>query len=654
MPPGAERGMAKAFYYLHRMKNLFFLLCACCIVAPSLAQYDVSKINKKAIDAYNYGIELAQGSRYGDAINFLKQAIDRDPAYIDAYLSLAGVYGQMKNYEQSTGWYEKAFPLDTSYTAEYRLPYSINLAGLGQFDKALQAINGLLAHSPLAENTRKAAEYRRRSFQFAVDFAKAHAQDNYVFAPQNLGDGVNSSESEYFPTLPIDGSQLVFTRRLNNFNEDFFGSLRNGNGWTKAVKLRGGINTPQNEGAQNISQDGNWLVFTGCNRPEGYGSCDLYISYLTNSGWSEALNLGGKINTDQWESQPCLSPDKRDLYFASRRPGGLGGSDIYVVHLLPSGKWTEPENLGPGINTAGDESSPFIHADNQTLYFTSTGLQGYGDEDIFLTRKNAEGKWSTPENLGYPINTISHEGTIFIAADGKTAYYASDRSDSRGGLDIYSFELRPDIRPNRTLWIRGKVFDQKTNAGLPSLVELIDLSTKQTLSKVQTDEMGNYLITLPVGKDYAFNVNRRGYLFYSDNYSLKEKAPDSTYEKNIPLQPIEVNAAIVLRNIFFDVNKFELKPESQVELDRIVQLLKDNPTLRIQLEGHTDNAGNAGDNLKLSENRARAVVNYLIGKGIASTRLLAKGFGATRPVADNKNEEGRAKNRRTELKVIAR
>ena len=638
----------------HTPYVLLFALFSFSISFKAFAQYDASKVNKKAVAIYNEALENAQSDNYARAIILLKQAIDKDPNYIEAYLSLAGVYGQIKDHQQSANYYEKAFAIDSNYASDFRLPYSINLAGLGQFDKALNVINSLLARTNLPENTRKAAGYRQKTYQFAVDFAKAHANDNYVFAPQNVGDGINTAESEYFPSLTIDGTEMIFTRRVNNNNEDFFGSIKNGNVWGKAFRLSGNINTPQNEGAQNISQDGKWLVFTGCNRQDGYGSCDLYISYMTENGWSEALNLGGKINTENWESQPCLSPDKRDLYFVSRRPGGYGGSDIYVSHLQPNGKWGEPENLGPQINTSGDEWSPFIHADNQTLYFTSNGLPGYGDEDLFMVRKGDDGKWGTPQNLGYPINTINTEGTIFIEANGKTAYYSSDRSDSKGGIDIYSFEMRPDIRPFKTLWVKGKVYDQKTTNGLPSAVELIDLSTKRTISRVQTDEQGTYLITLPVGKDYAFNVNRQGYLFYSDNYSLKDKSPDSIYEKNIPLQPIEVNASVVLRNIFFDFNKYELKPESQVELDRVVQLLHDNPTVKIQIEGHTDNIGNAADNQKLSENRAKAVVNYLISKGIPATRLSAKGYGATQPVADNATEEGRAQNRRTGLKVVGK
>jgi tetratricopeptide (TPR) repeat protein len=334
------------------MKNrilICFTLLAFCFSFSASAQYDVSKVNKKAIDAYNKGLEKAQDGKYDEAIESLQEAIRKDARYIDAYLSLAGVYGQMKNYQESISSYEKAFALDSNYTATYHLPYAINLAGLGRFEEALKAITSLLDNPNISDNTRKAAEYRKKSFQFAVDFANVHANDAYVFAPKNLGDGVNTTESEYFPTLPIEGKQLIFTRRLNNFNEDFFGSVNKGDSWEKAFHLQGGINTPQNEGAQNISQDGNWLVFTGCNRRDGYGSCDLYISYLTDNGWSEASNLGDQINTEDWESQPCLSPDKRDLYFASRRPGGYGGSDIYVSHRQSNGRWSKPENLGPEI-----------------------------------------------------------------------------------------------------------------------------------------------------------------------------------------------------------------------------------------------------------------------------------------------------------------
>ena len=638
-------------------KYLYILLLAFCQFSIAKVSYgqvsNTAKINPKAVKLYNEGLEKATDNRFEDAINYFLQAIYLDSNYVDAYLSLAGVYGQTKRAALSVEYYEKALRKDSAATKVYKLPYAINLAGMGNFKKALSVVDEYLANPKLGDASRKAGEYRKRNFEFALATEQKNAGRSYQFSPKNAGDKINSAESEYLPCLTIDGKEFFFTRRLRGYNEDFFSAKWNGTDWVQAAPLGGNVNTNNNEGAQMISQDGEWLVFTACNREDGWGSCDIYISFLTQNGWSEGINLGGKVNTDQWESQPCLSPDKRDLFFASRRHGGYGGSDIYVSHLSANGEWSAPENLGPQINTKGDESCPFIHADNQTLFFTSNALQGYGEDDLFFARKGPKGDWSVPENLGYPINTIYKEGTLFIAADAKTAYYASDRTDSKGGLDIYSFELPENIRPNKTLWVKGKVFDKKTTKGLPSAVELIDLNTKQLISQVQTDERGNYLITLPIGKDYAFNVNRKGYLFYSDNFFLSNRSPDSTYEKDIPLQPIEANASVVLKNVFFDVNKYDLKPESEAELDKLVQLMNDNPAVKIQIGGHTDNVGKPADNLTLSNNRAKAVVTYLVSKNISPQRLVAKGFGETQPIDDNKTDEGRGRNRRTEMKVIA-
>jgi outer membrane protein OmpA-like peptidoglycan-associated protein/tetratricopeptide (TPR) repeat protein len=617
------------------------------------AQYNPDKVNKKAAQLYSKALELAQGDDFKGGIQALQEAVRIDKSFEDAFLSMAGMYGELKDYQNAIENYEKARAIDSSYFMDYNLPYSINLAGKGEFAKALEAANRFLTVSDLNEKSRKAGEYRAKCYQFALDYSASHPATGYKFEPYNLGDSINSAVSEYYPTVTIDGNKLIYTRRVNNFNEDFYESDKVNGVWKKSISLPGNINTNQNEGAQNISQDGQWLIFTGCNFPDGHGSCDLYISYLTADGWSTPENLGDSINTESWESAPSLSPDKRDLYFASRQPDGYGGSDIYVSHRLLNGRWSSPENLGPTVNTIGDEGTPFIHADNQSLYFTSNGHPGYGGDDLFLSRKGPDGNWSKPENLGYPINTIENEGSLVIAADGKTAYYASDRADSRGGLDLYSFEMREDIRPAQTLWVRGRVFDRKTNKGLPSSVILTDLSNGSVISNLQTDETGNYLITLPKGKDYAFDVNRRGYLFYSENFSLSKDQGDTTYHIDIPLQPIEANAAIVLKNIFFDPNQYEIKPESGTELNAVVQLMKENPGLHIQINGHTDNSGKAADNKTLSENRAKAVTNYLISKGVAQGRLTSKGFGETQPVADNASPEGRAKNRRTELSVVS-
>ncbi|HMP95180.1 MAG TPA: OmpA family protein, partial [Phnomibacter sp.] len=328
------------------------------------------------------------------------------------------------------------------------------------------------------------------------------------------------------------------------------------------------------------------------------------------------------------------------------------GKDLYVSHRRPNGTWGPAENMGENFNTAADDLAPFIHADNQTLYFTSGGHPGYGGSDIYLSRKGPGGQWSKPQNLGYPINTIDDDGSLSVAADGKTAYFASFRADSRGGLDLYRFELPTHVQPAQTLWVSGRVYDAQTGKGLPSAVELKNLNTAESLQKVITDETGNYLITLPRGSDYTFTVNRKGYLFYTDRFMLSTAtAADTTYKFDIALQPISLQTKVELKNILFETNAFKLAPASFIELDKLVALLQDNPSLKVQISGHTDNVGKPADNQLLSTNRAKAVVDYLISKGIDKNRLSYKGFGATRPVANNNTEEGRAKNRRTEMEV---
>ena len=621
--------------------------------------YDPLKVKTKATDIYLQSISKAQNGDLSSAIKMINDALKIEPRFVDAYLSVAGMYAELKDYNGSVNQFEKAFSLDSVYTKSNLLPYSISLAGAGKFDKALNAVNIFLSIPKLNDRSIKAGEFRKKTYEFAFDFEKNHPAKNYVFNPRNVGENINTKDLEYYPSLTIDGKKMVFTRRVNSSickgKEEFFESTLADGKWSIAKQLEGNISTGENNGgADNISQDGKWIVFAGCNFPDGLGSCDIYISYLTNQGWSTPENLGPNVNSEFWETSPSLSPDKKDLYFSSTVSGGFGGSDIWVCHRNANGKWGPAQNLGSQINSAGDEGSPFIHADNQTLYFNSNGHQGYSEKsDLFVSHKQPDGTWSKPENLGYPINTIDDEGSLIVAADGKTAYYASERSDTKGGLDIYTFELREDVRPAKTLWVKGKVYDKKTFAGLPSSVQLTDVVSKQPISRLQTDEDGNYLVTLPVGKEYAFNVNRKGYLFYSANFKLAKNAPDSVYQIDIPLQPIEANASIVLKNVFFDTKQTQLKPESITELDNVVLLMNENPKLKIQIGGHTDNVGKPEDNLKLSLGRAVSVVNYLLGKGIKNDRLTFKGFGETKPIADNKTEAGRALNRRTELIVVS-
>ncbi|MBV9987367.1 MAG: PD40 domain-containing protein [Chitinophagaceae bacterium] len=635
-----------------RIVKISLLLAGIFLFNSGFSQsYDPEHVKAKAVKLYEQALDLLKDEQVSAAIPLLMQSVKEDTGFVDAYLSLAGALGQLKKYDQSVRMYERARIKDTAYFRIYALPYSINLAGLGRFEDALAAVNLFLTYPRLNERSIKSGEYRKKTYEFAINYARTHASQDYVFNPINLGDSVNTASPEYYPSVTVNDSLLVFTRKTTPRREDFIESRITPHGYAKSTPIDGDINLETNKGAISVSQDGNWMVFAGQFSNQAHISFDIYMSYYTPNGWSDPVKMGDGINTDFYESGPTLSPDKSALYFCSDRPGGFGGLDLYVSYRKPNGRWSEPMNMGPKINSAGDEQAPYIHADNQTLYYTSNGLPGYGNSDLFVIRKNDKGEWSAPENLGYPINTIENEGSLAVSADGLTAYYASDRSDSRGSLDIYKFALRPDIRPFRTLYVKGHVTDQKTGKPLPSTVELIDNSTNRALMNVQTDELGEYLVTLPAGKDYTFTVNRKGYLFYSELYPLSGRLPDSVYKKDIALQPVTLNAVITFRNIEFANNSAEIPVAGFVELDKLLGVLNENPSLRVEISGHTDNVGKPEDNLKLSTSRAKSIVDYLIGKGIAAGRLSYKGYGASQPVADNSSEAGRAKNRRTTFTV---
>jgi outer membrane protein OmpA-like peptidoglycan-associated protein/tetratricopeptide (TPR) repeat protein len=635
-----------------RFRGLIFCGAFVLISTLAFAQTPRQSSNPKALKKYNEALVALEDNRSAEGIALLGSALQIDSNFIDAYLSLAGALGNTKQYKKAVTVYERARLKDSIYFTPYLLPYAINLAGLGQFEEALTAIRNFLTLDGLSGRSIKAAQYRKKTFEFAVSSSQKNKNASYIFAPKNLGDSVNSSSSEYYPSVTVTDDALVFTRRTGNAREDFLlSAITNKDSFNKAAPLDGDINLEPRKGAITVSQDGDWLFFAADISGAGIGGFDIYKSVYTPSGWSEQENLGDSINTDFWESSPAISPDKRALYFSSTRPGGYGGADLYVSYLKPNGRWTEAVNMGPTINTAGDEMAPFIHADNQTLYFTSDGLPGYGGSDLFVLKKLPNGQWGIPENMGYPINTIENEGSLAVAADGYTAYYASDREDSRGGLDIYSFTLPAHARPFKTIYVKGVVTDLISKKGLPANLELTDNATGTIINKVQTDELGHYFITLPEGKDYTFTVNRKGYLFYSSAYALSGAAPDSTYVKNIALEPIKLASNFVFTQVLFESNSYALLPASLPELNKLVQILEENPGMHIQISGHTDNVGKAADNLTLSTNRAKAIVQYLSSKGIATERLSYKGFGSDNPIATNETAAGRALNRRTSFTI---
>jgi outer membrane protein OmpA-like peptidoglycan-associated protein len=469
-----------------------------------------------------------------------------------------------------------------------------------------------------------------------------------------MGPEINTANDEYLPTATADESMLIFTRKINN-NEDFYKSVKVNGKWQTATYLSDQINTPEyNEGAQSISQDGKVLFFTGCNRPDGLGRCDIYISQKKGDDWSKPYDLPPPVNTPGWESQPSLSSDGRTLYFVSNRKGGYGGYDIWKSTLTGNG-WGEPENLGPNINTVYDEQSPFIHPDDSTLYFCSNGWPGLGGMDLFVSRLGKDGQWQKPENLGYPINTNGDENGLTLTANGKDAFFSSNNLSGYGGYDIYTFELPPNLRPHIVTYVKGTVNDAKTRQPLEAAVEIIDLQKNIPVYQDYSDpDRGDFLATITSGKNYGLNISKSGYLFYSENFSLAGYQAKNPFNIAVLLQPIEIGSKVILNNIFFDSNKFDLKPESIAELDKLVEFMALNPTLNIEISGHTDDVGNDQANQILSGNRAKAVYQYLIDNEINASRLVYRGYGKTQPIAPNDSEESRKKNRRTEFKIIAK
>jgi len=434
--------------------------------------------------------------------------------------------------------------------------------------------------------------------------------------------------------------------------EDFYVSYFTDNSWQTAVNAGAPLNTRQNEGAQTLSSNGRYMYFTACDRSGGMGSCDIYFSYFNEGRWSEPNNLRSPVNTSHWESQPSISADGKTLYFSSNRPGGMGGKDLWYSTMDDKSLWNTPVNMGSKINTDGDEMSPFIHFDGKTLYFASDGHVGLGGFDIFMTRMTSDSTWSEPQNLGYPINTYNDEMGLVIESGGKKAYFSAVR-DKIHGQDIFYFDLYESVRPTPVSYLKGKVIDRETGRSLKSDYELINLSANKIIIKSSTDGNGNFLVCLPSGYNYGINVSKTGYLFYSENFMFEgEHTAVAPYVKKISLSPIKVGETMLLTNVFYEVDSWELKKESVSELNTLADLLIDNKGLLMEIGGYTDSTGSVDYNLNLSEKRAMSVVNYLVNRGISAERLKFKGYGNTSPIGDNITEAGRRLNRRTEAKII--
>ena len=623
------------------------------VINPAFSQ--LHSKSKKAISHYNVALQSYRLMDYQKTEEEMDHALKIDPAFIEVHLLQAEMFTELKNYDKAISSYAEVLRIDPDFfwNAWYNMGRLEVL--VGKYETAKVHLETFLSKPVKSKSLPQKAQKNLKICEFAIEAMK----NPVPFSPVNIGNSVNTKYDEYWPSLTADNQTLVITRLepvmvagRRKKVESFFVSTRENDGWSIAKKLGPPVNTDRNEGAQSLSADGHFMFFTACNRPEGRGSCDIYFSSKLRGNWSFPGNLKSPVNTSAWEAQPSVSSDGRTLYFVSNRPGGVGKMDIWRTTLNEEGKWGEPENLGPGVNSPENEMSPFIHKDNHTLYFSSDAWVGMGGYDLFISRFGEDSIWSEPENLGYPINTWSDEIGMIVTADGRKAYFSSAIGDSTG-KDIYEFDLYSEIRPDPVSYIKGKVFDSETKVPLMAVFELIDLENGETSIRAFSDNSGEFLVSLPTNKNYALNVSKEAYLFYSDNFALKGiKEISDPFYMDIPLHPVKVGEKGVLRNIFFKFDSFELEKESITELNKLLGFIQNNPGISIEIQGYTDDQGTPSYNLSLSQKRVREVYNFLLKNGVDMESLSYKGFGEAKPVASNETEAGRAKNRRIEFVVL--
>jgi outer membrane protein OmpA-like peptidoglycan-associated protein/tetratricopeptide (TPR) repeat protein len=651
------------------------------------AQQHYSSKNKKAIKLFEMGKQAPSltidpttyGPNFRAGIEYMNKALEKDPNFWEAHM-FAGEFAEMlRDYPTAIDHYRKAIAINPRHShtgSSYFFLANLEQA-VGDYENAIKNLNIFEQYRNASpELLQKAAEIRDNC-EFAL-----HAMKNPIdFNPINIGPGINTADPEYFPTITVDGKTILFTRRIEDGRvpgsikeqEDFFVSeLGDNNIWGKAIEMPENINTVNNEGAPTIGPDGRTLVFVGCpdatgeyygeNRT-GKGSCDLFITKKLGSRWTDPVNLPGNVNSFHWETQPSLSADGKTMYFIRgiRGKNQQNNSDIYVTRLLDNGQWSTAERLPDHINTPEQEESVLIHPDGKTLYFASRGHVGMGGSDLFVTRMDASGNWSNPENLGYPINTKYDENSLMVSPDGEIAFFASDRVGGFGDLDIYYFIMPEHLRPTKTLYFEGIVYDAVTRNPIPGKFQLIDLETGKEVIYSEADKLtGEFMVSLPVNKEYALNVSYPGYTFFSQNFNMRNSDGMEAIHMDVPMVPIVSDQPVLLANVFFDLNKSTLRPESFIELNKLVEFLNSNPKLRVEIGGHTDSRGT--NNNELSQSRAKSVYDYLISKGVDKTRLEHKGYGSTKPVysdeyikglsSESEKEAAHQANRRTEYKIL--
>jgi len=621
----------------------------------SHAQSTLSTRSKKAIALYTEADNYRVRGQYAQAISLLQEAIEKDKNFVEAYYRLGITFKSMRDFNRSNLSLEKGLSLTQNPKIQkgFFMELGDNYLRLGDYERALNFINHYLSAETLNKQRIALVELWKRNAEYGLRNKKVQSQ----FRPRQMGDTVNRFGLQYFPVLTADEQELIFTRRMGpgpDDDEDLVVSRKDENGkWTVPVSISENINSKFNEGTCTISADGRTLIFTSCIGRRGYGNCDLFYSRKVGEEWSFPVNMGPEINSSAWESQPSLSADGRVLYFISDRKGGIGGSDIYVSRKTEEGNWSQAEVMPQPINTPFDEISPFIHVNGRTLFYATNGKPGFGGFDIFKVEMT-DGKWGVPVNFGSPVNDHEDQFSLFISADGTRGYYSHEDGTRENSARLYEMTIPKELQiAYRSNFVKGVVKDRKSGLPLQSHIELFDLKKNELISMVESDSVsGQYLMVLTTGSDYALYVTATDYLFQSMNFNYEDNPNPEPVIIDILLDKAETGATAVLNNIFFDFDQFELKERSITELNKVIKLLNEKPSIHVEIGGHTDSDGSASYNKQLSLKRAQSVVSYLVKNGINRERLSEKGYGADHPIRPNDSEENKQANRRIEFKII--
>ena len=624
-----------------------------------------------------------------------------------AHRLLGLIYFEFREYPAAIENYIASFDLNPALSRAAYFECGESLFKLNRFDEALEnfRIYDEMKNKRYANSQKEERAERYFDSQLPVSIQnckllQAEFDSPVCEVPSNLGHEVNSIDEEYFPSTTINGEFLLFTRRKQvypdipeNYDENINISHKTGSGWSVSVPLKGVINTGQNEGLAKFTFGTNQYYFASCQRNDPTRGCDIFFSELDKKASMFLEEPEGRLNSDAWDSQPCSTCDEKTIYFASNREGGLGGTDIWMSTLV-KGQWSIPSNLGPTINSPGDEEGPFIAADGKTLYFSSNGRPGYGEMDVFVSRLSGS-VWGEPKHLGYPVNSQFNETGIFVTADGKKAYVSSDRLGGEGGLDLYEVMLPEEFRPIPMVVAYGTVMDKYNSRGVEAVVNAMHDGEKYS---IETNKVGEYSMCIPLAPSFAFHVDKQDYEMYIEATMMNVKEGENTLNWDILLTGIDgletsyeqasvqpapkqkptetkekpedlfnsnkesggqygdsrpYDQTIISMNdlvFYFESGSAELTEESTVKLDRLRLIMRTDPRIVISVKGYADDIGSMSKNIELSEKRADAVYDKLMEMGVRPEQVKAVGMGEVR--AYNADDESRSQHRKVEIEII--